>query len=78
MDLSGPFQQWVHRHTFRSVSPAVTEVITIEITFADAWLWKAVGWGMYLNLPHPLPITGWQTKRLLEKANPPVGKPAHS
>jgi len=77
--LSGPFRQWVHRHTFHALSPDVTEVLDeIEITFADAWLWKAVGWGMYLNLPVLFAYRGWQTKRLLEKAPSPMAEPARS
>jgi ligand-binding SRPBCC domain-containing protein len=68
--LRGPFQQWVHRHTFRAITPAVTEVIDeIELTLADHWLWKLVGWGMYLNLPLLFAYRAWQTKRLAPKAN---------
>ena len=77
--LRGPFQLWVHRHTFRPVSPEVTEVIDeIDIAFSDAWLWKVVGWGMYLNLPLLFAYRGWQTKRLLEKNKPAVAEPVHS
>jgi len=68
--LSGPFQAWVHRHTFHPITAEVTEVIDeIEITLADLWLWKVVGWGMYLNLPVLFAYRAWQTKRLLQKAN---------
>ena len=68
--LRGPFQSWVHRHTFRAVTAEITEVIDeIEITLADRWLWKVVGWGMYLNLPMLFAYRAWQTKRLMQKAN---------
>jgi ligand-binding SRPBCC domain-containing protein len=66
--LRGPFRQWVHRHTFRPVSPTVTEVIDeITITLSDTWYWKLVGWGMYLSLPLLFAYRAWQTKRLVGK-----------
>lgn len=66
--LRGPFRQWVHRHTFRSVSPTVTEVIDeITITLSDTWYWKLVGWGMYQSLPLLFAYRAWQTKRLVRK-----------
>lgn len=78
--LRGPFQTWIHRHTFHPVTAGVTEVIDeIEIALADAWLWKVVGWGMYLNLPILFAYRAWQTKRLVQKANVHVveqGSPA--
>ena len=75
--LRGPFQQWVHRHTFRAISPTVTEVSDeIDITLSDTLLWKVVGWGMYLNLPILFAYRGWQTKRLLEKATVQAAAPA--
>ena len=68
--LRGPFQSWVHRHTFRAVTAEITEVIDeIEITLADLWLCKVVGWGMYMNLPMLFAYRAWQTKRLMQKAN---------
>ena len=70
--LHGPFQTWVHRHTFRAIAPDVTEVSDeIEITLADSWLWQVVGYGMYLNLPILFAYRAWQTKRMLQKANVP-------
>lgn len=75
--LSGPFRVWVHRHTFRAVTADVTEVIDeIEITLADQWLWKVVGWGMYLNLPILFAYRAWQTKRLVRKTDLPTVAPA--
>jgi ligand-binding SRPBCC domain-containing protein len=67
--LRGPFEQWVHRHTFHALSPTVTEVIdAIEITLSGRWYWKLVGGSMWLTLPLLFAYRGWQTKRLLEKA----------
>jgi ligand-binding SRPBCC domain-containing protein len=68
--LSGPFGAWVHRHTFRPVTADSTEVIDeIEITLADQWFWKIVGWGMYANLPLLFAYRAWQTKRQVQKVN---------
>lgn len=68
--VQGPFHTWIHRHTFRSLTTDRTEVIDeIEITLADHWLWKVVGWGMYLNLPLLFAYRAWQTKRLVQRGN---------
>lgn len=66
--IDGPFQQWVHHHTFHPVRDGVTEVIDeIEITLSNAWHWKLIGLGMVLNLPILFAYRGWKTRKLLEK-----------
>ncbi|MBX3013586.1 MAG: hypothetical protein KF832_18845 [Caldilineaceae bacterium] len=71
--LRGPFQQWVHQHTFRALSPTETAVIdTIDLHFAAAWHWKIVGLGMWLTLPLLFAYRGWKTKRLLARASDPA------
>jgi len=71
--VRGPFQQWVHRHTFRAISPTITEVVDeIEIALTDQWFWRIVGWGMYLNLPLLFAYRAWQTKRLLQRKTTPM------
>lgn len=65
--ISGPFQHWVHRHTFAPVDETETEVID-EIDFSlrtHPW-WGLVGLGMVLTLPLLFAFRGWKTRRLLE------------
>lgn len=67
--LSGPFHQWVHRHTFHPISEQVTEVIDeLEITLAAAWHWKLMGLGMVISLPILFAYRGWKTRNILEKS----------
>lgn len=66
--LSGPFAQWVHQHTFEPLSANRTLVRDeIDVELSSHWFWKAVGWGMWLNLPILFAYRGWKTRRLLEK-----------
>ncbi len=65
--LSGPFKQWVHRHTFIPVDEKTTEVVDeIEFQYSPNLFWKLVGFGMSTNLPILFAYRGWKTKRLLE------------
>ncbi|MEZ4866523.1 MAG: hypothetical protein R3C14_34710 [Caldilineaceae bacterium] len=67
--LAGPFQQWVHRHTFRALSPTVTEVIDeVEAELSEQWRWKVVGLGMWLNLRPLFLYRAWKTQQLLQGA----------
>ncbi len=67
--LHGPFQEWVHRHTFRAIDEESTEVIDeLSITLAAAGPWRLVGWGMVRTLPLLFAYRAWRTKQLLEDA----------
>jgi hypothetical protein len=39
----------------------------VEAELSDNWWWKAVGMGMWLNLPVLFAYRGWKTRRLLER-----------
>ncbi len=65
--LKGPFQQWVHRHTFRAIDEETTEVIDeLAITVAQAWPWNLIGGFMVRMLPLLFTYRAWRTKQLLE------------
>ena len=67
--IDGPFQHWVHRHTFVPLDQAKTEIrdeIETELSsFGRRWL---VGLGMRLNLPVLFAYRAWKTRRLLERS----------
>ena len=66
--LSGPFQQWVHRHSFIAVDEVTTEVRDeIEAVLKAPGWWWLVSLGMWLNLPMLFAYRAWQTRRLLER-----------
>lgn len=67
--LRGPFQQWIHRHTFRAVNEETTDVIDeLAITLVDAGRYRLIGWGMVRTLPLLFAYRAWKTKQLLETA----------
>ncbi len=64
--VSGPFKQWVHRHTFVTLDANTTEVhdeVTAETS--DNLFWRLVNYGMWLNMPVLFAFRQWKTKRLL-------------
>jgi ligand-binding SRPBCC domain-containing protein len=64
--LRGPFQRWVHRHTFVPVDEANTAVVD-EVDFSlrtHPW-WGLIGLGMWLGLPLLFAYRGWKTRRLI-------------
>ena len=66
--LSGPFDRWVHRHTFVPMDEQTTKVLDeIDFSLKSNPLWKLIGLGMWSNLPFLFAYRGWRTKRLLEK-----------
>jgi ligand-binding SRPBCC domain-containing protein len=66
--IRGPFQKWVHRHEFVAINAARTRVIDhVEAELSAKWLWKTVGWLMWLNLPVLFAFRQWKTRRLLQK-----------
>jgi ligand-binding SRPBCC domain-containing protein len=65
--LSGPFQYWVHRHTFEPVDESTTTVIDeIEFSLHPRPWWWVVGLNMRLGLPLLFAYRSWKTRRLLE------------
>jgi ligand-binding SRPBCC domain-containing protein len=69
--ISGPFESWVHLHTFSPVDPKTTEVIDqVTATLHQNWFWKLVGVGMWIGLPILFAYRGWKTRRLLGKSTP--------
>jgi ligand-binding SRPBCC domain-containing protein len=68
--LSGPFSEWVHRHSFIRVDDETTEVDDrISLRLKPHLLWGAVGLGFMLGLPFLFAFRGWKTRRLLEKGS---------
>ncbi len=66
--VRGPFEAWVHRHTFVPISDTETEVhdqVTMQLHRDSRW-WQLVGFGMWLGLPALFAYRGWRTRRLLE------------
>ena len=67
--VKGPFRRWVHRHSFRELSPGLTEVEDrVEAALPLHALWTPVALGMWLSLPLLFAYRGWKTRLLLETA----------
>jgi ligand-binding SRPBCC domain-containing protein len=72
--MRGPFQQWRHRHTFRSVDPCTTEVLDeVEAKLRLHPWWGPIGASMWAGLPALFAYRAQQTRRLLEKREPGDG-----
>lgn len=65
--ISGPFSQWKHTHTFVANGESTTVHDQVEAEYSDKLFWKLVGMGMWLNLRLLFAFRGWKTRRLLEK-----------
>ena len=65
--LSGPFKQWIHTHTFESVD-AETTIVHDQVAsrLSRNPFWWAVGLGMRLGLPILFGFRGWKTRKILE------------
>jgi ligand-binding SRPBCC domain-containing protein len=64
---SGPFKTWRHRHSFRPVSPQLTEVLDeIQAEFSEHFFWGLVSRLMWLNMPVLFGYRGWVTRRRLK------------
>ena len=67
--LSGPFAQWEHLHTYVAQPDGTTKVLDqVTAELSNHWFWKLVGIGMWLNLPILFAFRGWKTRRILEDA----------
>jgi ligand-binding SRPBCC domain-containing protein len=65
--VSGPFEAWVHQHTFVQLAEGGTEVLDeVEARLKKHDLWGLVGLAMWLGLPLLFASRGRQTRRLLE------------
>lgn len=67
--LRGPFERWVHRHTFVVLDEATTQVQDeVQLRPRRHILWGPVGWFLALSLPVLFAYRGWRTQQLLEEA----------
>jgi len=65
--LSGPFADWVHRHTFVAVDDQTTDVVDeITLRLRSHPVWWLVGMGMQLGLPILFAFRAWKTRRILQ------------
>ena len=65
---SGPFQKWVHRHSFVSLDGSHTQVIDeIVYEYSRTPIWYFFGHFMVWNLPPTFAYRGWVTRKSLEK-----------
>lgn len=64
----GPFQQWVHRHSFEAIDEHTTEIVDkIQAQVSTHPFWRIISQFMWLNLPVLFAYRAWRTKRALEK-----------
>jgi ligand-binding SRPBCC domain-containing protein len=65
--VAGPFDQWVHRHSFDSLDEQLTEVSDQIQALPGTGLFRGlVSRVMWLNLPILFAYRAWRTKRALE------------
>jgi ligand-binding SRPBCC domain-containing protein len=66
--LSGPFAEWVHRHSFVKVNDNMTEVIDqIALRLKPHFIWGLIGLCFWFGLPVLFAYRGWKTRRLIEQ-----------
>jgi ligand-binding SRPBCC domain-containing protein len=66
--LRGPFKEWLHRHSFHSLNPEITEVQDeIQARLRMHPLWGPIGLGMWLSLPFMFAYRAWKTRQLLKE-----------
>ena len=64
--LSGPFAQWEHVHTFVSLDAEHTaDVDQVTARLSSHWFWRFVGTNMWFGLPILFAYRGWKTRRML-------------
>lgn len=64
--ISGPFDHWVHRHTFLESEEGYTTVRDeIEYAYRRHILWGLVGRLFVIGLPVLFAYRAWRTRRLL-------------
>lgn len=66
--LEGPFQAWVHRHSFEQVTDDVTEIIDeVEGQPSNHFFWGLVSRFMWLTLPILFSYRARQTRKVVEE-----------
>lgn len=66
--LTGPFAEWVHLHTFVPIDHQTTEVVDrVYATLKPQGGWRLVGLTMWLTLPILFFYRAWQTRRILRR-----------
>lgn len=66
--VAGPFRGWVHRHSFKELSPGLTQVEDrVEAFLPLHPLWTPVALGMWLSLPLLFAYRAWKTRHMLEE-----------
>ena len=64
----GPFQQWIHRHSFEAIDEHTIEIVDkIQAQVSTHPFWRIISQFMWLNLPVLFAYRAWRTKRALEK-----------
>ena len=67
--LSGPFAEWVHRHTFDRRGEAATLIRDhIRARLRPHPLWGPIGLAIWVGTPLLFAFRAWKTRRLLEPA----------
>ena len=70
--VSGPFERWVHRHTFRKVNELVTEIEDqIDAQMGNHPVWGLVSRFMWANLSMLFSHRERVTRRVLESQSRP-------
>jgi ligand-binding SRPBCC domain-containing protein len=66
IQTSGPFSEWIHRHSFLQVDRDTTEVRDhITVRLKRHIFWGPVGFALWLGLPTLFAFRAWKTRRLL-------------
>ncbi len=70
VQLSDPFESWVHTHSFSVPSAGLCQVEDkVQMRLRHHLLWFPVGLIMALGLPLLFTFRGWKTKSMLERSN---------
>ncbi len=70
IQVSGPFESWVHTHSFEAASPASCWIMDqVEFRLRRHLLWSPVGLLMAIGLPFLFAYREWKTKSMLERSN---------
>ena len=67
IQITGPFKDWIHQHTFKRIDAEVTEIIDeVRATPSNHIVWGIVSRIMWFSLPLLFAYRQWKTKRILE------------